>query len=95
MRGLQFGHRGEVGGGERGDAQNVYVVLDRLPRGFFGGRKQRSDVDVETDIGEGRCNHLLAAVVAVLADLGDQDSRPAPFGILERVDQRLHFFNPV
>jgi hypothetical protein len=42
---------------------------------FVGSCKQRPDVDVEADIGEGRGNHLLAAVVAVLADLGDQDAR--------------------
>ena len=57
---------------------------------FVGGREQRPDIDVEADIGEGRGDHLLAAVVAVLADLGHQDARPAAFGILERVDQRLH-----
>jgi hypothetical protein len=32
--------------------------------------------------------------VAVLADLGDQDARPAPFRILEGVDQRLHWVWP-
>src|SRR5258707_7824138 len=42
-----------------------------------------------------RSDHLLAAVVAVLADLGHQNARPAAFRILERIDQRLYFFDPV
>ena len=29
------------------------VILDRLPRRFVGGSKQRSDIDVEADIGKG------------------------------------------
>src|SRR6266436_5324121 len=73
----------------------MHVVFDRLPRRLLGGGEQRPDIDVEADIGKGRGDHLLAAVVAVLADLGDQDARPAALGILERVDQRLHFFDPV
>ena len=55
-----------------------------------GRREQRADVDVEAEIGEGRGDHLLAAVVAVLADLGDQDARPAAVVGLERLDQLLH-----
>jgi hypothetical protein len=47
--------------------------------------EQRPDVDVEAEIGEGRGDHLLAAVVAVLADLGDQDARPAALVGLELV----------
>ena len=35
-------------------------------------------------------DHLLAAVVAVLADLGDQDARPAAFVGLELGDELLH-----
>ena len=33
--------------------------------------------DVEAEVGEGRRDHLLPAVVAVLADLGDEDARRA------------------
>ena len=51
-------------------------------------REQRADVDVEAEIGEGRGDHLLAAVVAVLAHLGDEDARPAPVVALERLDER-------
>src|ERR1700722_20350337 len=73
----------------------MHVVLDRLPRSFVGRGEQWSDIDVETDIGKGRGDHLLAAVVAVLAALGDEDARAAPLGVLERIDQRLNFFDPV
>ena len=59
-------------GGERRHAENMHVVLDRLARGFRRRRKQRPDIDVEAEIGKGRRDHLLPAVVAVLADLGDQ-----------------------
>ena len=48
-----------------------------------GVANKRADVDVEAEIGEGGRDHLLAAVVAVLADLGDQDARPAAFIGLE------------
>ena len=53
QRRLQFGNGGEVGGRERGDAENMHIVLDRLARGFLGGRKQRADIDVKADIGKG------------------------------------------
>ncbi len=61
----------------------MHVVFDRLPRGLGRRGEQRPDIDVEAEIGEGRGDHLLAAVVAVLADLGDQDARPAAFVGLE------------
>ena len=65
----------------------MHVVLHRLARGFGGGGKQRADIDVEAEIGKGRGDHLLAAVVAVLADLGDQDARAAAFIVFEFGDE--------
>jgi hypothetical protein len=47
------------------------------------------DGDVEADIGERRGDHLGAAVVAVLAELGDQEARPAALGLGERLDLAL------
>ena len=44
---------------------------------FLGRLEERPDVDVEAEIGKSRGDHLLAAVVAVLADLGDEDARRA------------------
>jgi hypothetical protein len=37
-------------GGERGDADDMNVVFDRLAGGLGGGREQRADIDVETEI---------------------------------------------
>ena len=73
----QRGHQGEVAGGERVDADDVHVGLDRLPGHLGRGLEQRADVDVEAQVGERGRDHLLAAVVAVLAHLGHQDARPA------------------
>ncbi len=73
----------------------MHVVLDRLARGFRRRREQRADIDVEAEIGKGACDHLLAAVVAVLADLGDQDARAASFIVLEFGDELLHPCNGV
>ena len=75
--------------GQRRYADNMHVVLHRLAGSFLGRLEQGADIHVEAEIGEGRCDHLLAAVVAVLAHLGDQDARAAPVLGLEAVDQLL------
>ena len=76
-------HQREVAGGERVDADDVHVGLDRLPGDLLGRLEQRPDVDVEAEVGERGGDHLLAAVVAVLAHLGDQDAGTASLGLLE------------
>ena len=88
--GFEFRHQRQMRAGERGDAEDVHVVLDRLARGFRRRREQGPDIDVEAEIGERRGDHLLAAVMAVLADLGDQDARAAAFLVLEFGDALLH-----
>ena len=65
------------------------VVLDRLARRLLGRLEQGADVDVEADVGERGRDHLGAAVVAVLAELGDQEARPAALGLGERLDLAL------
>jgi hypothetical protein len=70
-------HQRLVAGGQRADAHRVHVVLDRLARAFLGRLEQRAHVDVEAQVGEGRGHHLGAAVVAVLAQLGDHHARAA------------------
>ena len=62
------------------DADDVDVVVDRLLGRLAGRLEQGADVDVEAEVGEGGGDHLLAAVVAVLAHLGDQDARPPALG---------------
>ena len=84
-------------GRQRTDADDVYVVLDRLPRRFGGRAKQRADVDVEAEIGKRGGDHLLTPVVAILAHLGHQNPRPSAFLLFEAFDQSadfLHFALP-
>ena len=68
---------------------DVDVVLDRLPRGLLRRLEQRADVDVEAEVGEAGGDDLGAAVVAVLAELGDHDPRPAALVGGEGVDLGL------
>ena len=78
-----------MAGGLAGDADDVDVVLDRLPRPFLGRLEERPDIDVEADIGERRRDHLGAAIVAVLAELDDQHARPAALVAGETLDFAL------
>src|SRR5438094_5016774 len=77
-----------------GDADHVHVVLDRLARDLLGRLEEHAHVDVEAQVGEGGGDHLGAAVVAVLADLGDQHAGAPPVLAGEALDfraQRLPF----
>ena len=65
------------------------IVFDGLPSGFFGGLEQRADIDVETDIGEGRGDDLGAAVVAVLAQLYHQHAGPPAFAHRKGINRGL------
>ncbi len=80
---FEIRHQRQMPGRHRRHADDVHVVLDRLARGLVGRCEQRPDVDVEAEIGERRGDHLLAAVVAVLAHLGDEDARAAAVVLLE------------
>src|SRR5213592_3115267 len=76
------------------DADHVHVVLDRLARDLLGRLEEHAHVDVEAQVGEGGGDHLGAAVVAVLADLGDQHAGAPPVLAGEALDfraQRLPF----
>ena len=67
------------------DADDVHVVLDRVACGLLGRLEQRTDVDVEAEVGERGGDHLGAAVVAVLAHLHDEHAGPATLGAGELV----------
>src|SRR6185503_14617858 len=71
----------------RGNPDEVRVVLDGLPRDFLGRRKKRTHVDVEAEIREGRSDHLLATIVAVLTELRDEDARPSAVGFAEAANR--------
>ena len=70
-------HEGQVACGERRNAHYMHVVLDSLFSGLLRGLEQRPHVDVETDVGITRGYYLGTAVVAVLAELRDHDTRLA------------------
>ena len=66
------------------------LLFGRLLGHLLGRREQRPDLHVEAEIGEARGDDLLAAVVAVLAHLGDEDARAAPGVLLERARHGEH-----
>src|SRR5260221_13544085 len=68
----------------------MHVVVDRLPRHLTGRGEQWPGVDGKAEISESRGDHFLAAVVAVLADLGDQDAWRAALLLCEGGDTALH-----
>ena len=70
----QLGHEGEMARGQRRHPHHVHVGLHRLTGHFGRGGEQRSHIHVESEVGEGGGDHLLASVVPVLADLRHQDA---------------------
>ena len=82
----QRGHQRQVPGRQRRHPDHVHVVVGGLARHLVGRGEQRADVDVEADVRERRRDHLLPAVVPVLAHLGDQDAGPAAVGLGELLD---------
>ena len=64
----------------------MYVVLDGEPGDLLGRLEHGADRDVEAEIGESGGDHLLAAVVPVLAHLGDEDAGLRPVRPLEGGD---------
>ena len=75
-----------MAGGHGAHADDVGVVFHRLSGHFTRRLEEGADVHVEAQIGEGGGDHLGAAVVAVLADLGDHDARAATFAFFEGSD---------
>src|SRR5262245_9708531 len=66
------------------------VVLDGLARRLLRGLEQWPDINVKADIGKGGRDDLGAAVVAVLAQFGDQHARPPPLVAGKALDLALH-----
>src|ERR1700761_1214866 len=65
----------------------MYVVVRRLAGYLVRRGEQRTDIDVETDVREGRCDHLLTTVVTVLPHLGHQNPRAATVGLGKLLDE--------
>ena len=75
---MSCGHQRLVAGGLAATRRPTCTSFSIAWRARFLGRlEQRADVDVEAEVGERGGDHLGAAVVAVLAHLGDQHARPA------------------
>ena len=91
----QLRHQGQVPGGQRGDTHHVHVVLHGLAGRFGRCGKQRADIHIEPQVGERGGDHLLAPVVAVLADLGHQDPGSTPGVGGEDVHPFAHGAHPV
>ena len=64
----------------------MVIIINGLAGRLFGSLEQRADINIETQIREGRGDDLLAAVVAVLTELGDQDTGPTPLARQELLD---------
>ena len=73
-------------GGHGAHADDVGVVFHGLFGDLARGLEEGADIHIEAEIGEGGGDHLGAAVVAVLADLGDHDARAAAFAFFEGSD---------
>ena len=67
-----------MAGSQRADTHDVHVVVDRLLGCLARRLEQRTDVDVEAEVGKRRGDDLLTTIVAVLAHLGDQDTGRRP-----------------
>mmetsp|Transcript_26611 Transcript_26611/g.94952 ORF Transcript_26611/g.94952 Transcript_26611/m.94952 type:complete len:774 (+) Transcript_26611:108-2429(+) len=78
--------KGDVRARLRRDADGVDVGVDGLPRHLGGEVEERADVDVVAQVRKARRYHVGAAVVAVHADLCDEDARPPAVELLERGD---------
>src|SRR5690606_15948603 len=90
LQGLdELGYECLVAGRLRRYPDDVDVVLDGVAGRFLRGLEQRSDVDVETDVREGRRDDLGAAVVAVLAEFHDEQAGPPALVLREVLDALL------
>jgi hypothetical protein len=68
----------------------VNLVLDRLARGFLGSLKERANIDVKPDSGEGGGDDLGAAVMPVLPKFGDEHAGAPALFAGKGVDLALH-----
>ena len=67
-----------MAGGHGVDADDMHILLGGALGHFLRRREEIADDDLEAKIRKGRGDDLLAAVMAVLAELGDENLRLAP-----------------
>ncbi len=70
-------------GCERRHAEDVHVVFNGHAGCFLGSLEERAHIHVEAAVGVAGGYHLGAAVVAVLAHLGNHDTGLAAFALGE------------
>lgn len=83
----QLRYESEVSGSKAAYADDVDIVFDGLTGAFLGGLEEGSDIDIKAEIGKSGGDHLLAAIMAVLSHLGDQDTRSSSFGLGEAIGE--------
>jgi len=72
--------------GERRYSHDMNLSPGREGRHLLRRREERSDRDVKAEIGEGRSDDLLAAIMTVLTQLRHQNARRAAFVLGEGAD---------
>ena len=85
----QCRHLAEMGSRQRRDADSIDIFGNRHVIDFVRAGEKRPYGDVETDIGKGRGDHLLATVMSVLAELGNKKARGPACRSNEFVNARL------
>ena len=78
-------------GRQRTEPDYVDIILHGLLGRFFRRLEKRTDVDVETEIGEGGRDDFGPTVVSVLTDLGHEHARTPPVPLFELSAHAAHF----
>src|SRR5262245_1152835 len=71
------------------------IALDGKLGDLLGRREQGTHLHIEAHIAESRGDHLLAAIMAVLSDLGDEDARRPSIGLAEGAHRAARLIEPV
>lgn len=90
---LQFFHQGWkqclVSCSQRGEANNMNIVIYSILGRFFRCLEQGTYVHVPAHVGKGGCQYLLASVMTVLTHLAEEDTGTAAFEFIEFFNQFL------
>ena len=87
----QLGHERFVPRSQRRNADDVHVAFNRKTSHLARSLEERTDVHIKPNIGQGRRDHLGAAIVTVLSHLGNKNAGPAPLFMLEFDDHLSRF----
>ena len=79
-----------MSGGKRGCTDDIDAGLERQHHRLFRRLEQRAGHDIEAHVAKGRGDHVRAAIMPVLAHLGDEQLGFAPQTALDRLDAIDH-----